>query len=416
MKPTNNQVYLWNLLGNVFAAAISVVLLMITSRLLSANQADEFSIAYSLGHLWVVIGLFQVRNYQATDVQFTHQFESYFTLRLFTVCVMIGSIIPYLYMTSFYEYTVANMVFIFLVILYRMWDAFADVFQGLFQQHERLDIAGKSMVIRYGTSMFVWLVMIYLTNSLVFSIVALIVWNGIVVYRYDYLPSRAFISIQWKNIVKGAYLKDAKHILRACMSLFVNGFILVYIFNEPKLVIGTGLKQGWLQEGMQRDYNILFMPVFFMSLCILVIRPLITKMAKLHLDKHYRVFYQTMRHITVSLFGFGIIATGLAYLIGTPILSLVFGVKLAGYELSLMILVFSGVLYALAIFTENILTIFRKQHYLLLVYGMMLVVSKILTMSLVKQHGVLGASLSFLIVMIVYLIGCILLLFKWRGK
>ena len=32
---------------------------------------------------------------------------------------------------------------------FRMCEAISDFFQGLFQRHERLDIAGKSMTIRY---------------------------------------------------------------------------------------------------------------------------------------------------------------------------------------------------------------------------------------------------------------------------
>ena len=40
----------------------------------------------------------------------------------------------------------------FLMILYRAWDSVSDLFQGLFQQRERMDIAGKTMFYRYSTS------------------------------------------------------------------------------------------------------------------------------------------------------------------------------------------------------------------------------------------------------------------------
>ena len=36
-----------------------------------------------------------------------------------------------------------------LIRSFRMCEAISDLFQGLFQRHERLDIAGKSMTIRY---------------------------------------------------------------------------------------------------------------------------------------------------------------------------------------------------------------------------------------------------------------------------
>lgn len=405
---TAKQIYFWNLLGNIWAAAISVLLLMLTSRLLPANLADEFSVAYSLGHLWVVIGLFQVRNYQATDVQFTHSFESYLQARFITVLAMILSIIPYLFLTT-HQQALDNYVFIFLMVVYRMWDAVSDVFQGLCQQHERLDIAGKSMVFRYSTTVLIWLVTLILTHSLTLSIASLAIWNGICVYIFDYLPSRAILLIQWRKLFSGAVIREALAILKACVALFINGFILVYIFNEPKIVIELGLKQGWLQEGMQRDYNILFMPVFFMSLCILVLRPLITKMAQYWSSQQTCLFYQTLRQIILALCLGGIVVTALAYVIGIPILSLIFGVQLAGYEKVLALLVLSGIFYAIAIVLENVLTILRKQKYMLFVYIVLLIQSKILTYPLIQHYQLLGASIGFLLNMVVFVSGMSLL-------
>ena len=60
---------------------------------------------------------------------------------------------------------------------------------------------------------------------------------------------------------------------------FLERFHTTLCFNEPKLIIERGLSEGVLQTGMQRDFNILFMPVFFMSLIILMVRPLITQLA-----------------------------------------------------------------------------------------------------------------------------------------
>ena len=61
------------------------------------------------------------------------------------------------------------------------------------------------------------------------------------------------------------------------------------MLNEPKLIIEQGLAERVLQTGMQRDFNILFMPVFFMSLIILMVRPLITELAFLYVDKMHEI-------------------------------------------------------------------------------------------------------------------------------
>ena len=67
--PSQKSIYIWNLLGNFAAAAVSVLYLLIVSRMQTSEVADQFSLATSIGNLWIIIGQFQVRNYQATDVK-----------------------------------------------------------------------------------------------------------------------------------------------------------------------------------------------------------------------------------------------------------------------------------------------------------------------------------------------------------
>ena len=88
-----------------------------------------------------------------------------------------------------------------------------------------------------------------------------------------------------------------------------------------------------MQSGVQRDFNILFMPVFFMSLCILVIRPLITSLAEKRQAGEMIQFYSIIKKIFVFLILVGFLTTLVSYLIGTPVLSLIFGVDLNSYQL-----------------------------------------------------------------------------------
>ena len=101
------------------------------------------------------------------------------------------------------------------------------------------------------------------------------------------------------------------------------------------------------------------------------------------------------------------VLTVLAYLIGTPILSLVFGLPLNQHSTTLAILVFSGILYSIGIVFGDVMTVIRKQTYLLPVYLFMFIASKLTNNDLVQKMGLLGASLSFFIVMSVYFLSLI---------
>ena len=79
------------------------------------------------------------------------------------------------------------------------------------------------------------------------------------------------------------------------------------------------------------------------------------------------------------IIGGGLLVVCLAYLLGVQVLGLVFGLDLASYQVPFTILILAGVLYAVAIIFENILTIMRKQHLLIAIYVAMLVVTLLIT-------------------------------------
>lgn len=302
------------------------------------------------------------------------------------------------------------------MILYRAWDAVSDLFQGLFQQRERMDIAGKTMFYRYSTSAVVLFLSLFVSKSLITSLLTLTVWNGLFILLYEFRFVYQFESINWRGVFDLRKIYESLDILKECFPLFLNGFILLYVLNEPKLIIERGLSEGVLQTGMQRDFNILFMPVFFMSLIILMVRPLITQLAFLYVDKEYDKLDSIIKKLLLYIIGGGLLVVCLAYLLGVQVLGLVFGLDLASYQLPFTILILAGVLYAVAIIFENILTIMRKQHLLITIYVAMLVVTLLITKMFVYSWGMLGASLAFLVVMIVYVFGISIIYFRERIK
>lgn len=415
--PSQKSIYIWNLLGNFAAAAVSVLYLLIVSRMQTSEVADQFSLATSIGNLWIIIGQFQVRNYQATDVKSSHPFSAYFFTRLLTVIMMVISLFPYLW-TINYDFTNNSVMIITWIIVYRVADAFSDLFQGYFQQHGRLDIAGKAMVYRYALSVLILLFGLLLSHSMVLTLLALALFNLFFVFSYDYAHFKLFDKLSFRNIFSRNTIDESFKIIRVCFSLFIYGFLLTLVFNEAKLSISGAYAKGIVEAGAQRDYNILFMPVFFMSLCILVVRPLITQMAELWQRKKFQVFYKMFLKILLLTLSIGIVITFLTYLIGVNVLSLIFGLDLLKYKLELTILVLSGVLYSFSIILENILIIMRKHYYLLSVYILMFIVTKMITTELVNKYQIMGASISFCIAMIVYAIGSLTIfsIIKFRRK
>ena len=98
----------------------------------------------------------------------------------------------------------------------------------------------------------------------------------------------------------------------------------------------------------------------------------------------------------------GIIIIGLGYLIGTEILGFIYGTSLVEYKVPFVILLIGGILNVLALVIDIVMTIFRKQTYLVIAYITSFIVAKFITMPFVKGEGIMGASMSFLISMIIF--------------
>jgi polysaccharide biosynthesis protein, probable transporter len=403
--PSQKSIYVWNLLGNLAAAAVSVCFLIIVSRFQTPAIADQYSLAISVGNLWGIIGLFQVRNYQATDIVDKFSFKSYYIARIVSTILMWITLYPYL---VFIHYDLSSSFVISLTILilaYRTCDVWSDLYQGLFQQKSRLDIAGKSMFLRYLISVIILFVSLMIQKDLLVGFLLVVIFNIFFIFGFDIKFSKLFHSSNNRRTFSIYNLRQGFSILKDCFSLFIYGFLINLIFNEPRIIIAQQLLSQKMQSGVQRDFNILFMPVFFMSLCILVIRPLITSLAEKRQAGEMIQFYSIIKKIFVFLILVGFLTTLVSYLIGTPVLSLIFGVDLNSYQLELTILVFSGILYSIALVFENILTIYRKHNLLLIVYVSMYIVSLLLSKPLIISYGILGACISFMLVMVLYVIG-----------
>ena len=389
--PSVKSNYIWNMLGTVSSSLISVVLLLLASRFLSSGDSDVFSIAYALGQQFFVLGYFQVRNLQSTDIKEKYSFASYHNTRLFTVFLML---VISLFYVIWQSYDIYKSSIIFLLVLYRALDAYSDVFQGFFQQKNRSDLAGKIQFYRSWLCMLIFALVLLFTKSLLLASLMICFINLALTLPLDFGYYRYFFKDRSKVV----------SILKNSFPLFFNGFLLAYIYNEPKIAIDRLLTNGILPTGMQRDFNVLFMPVFVLSLLFFILRPLTTQLSIYWSEKKYSFFFKQVRLLFLVMVVLGFVIVVLGYLIGTEILGAVYGIQLQIYKVPFTLLLIGGILNVLALVVDIIMTIFRKQHYLMIAYMLTFIVSKVITLPFIRNQNLIGAANSFLISMMIFFV------------
>lgn len=398
-KPKESSIYIWNVVGSVMNAMISVVVLMFVTRTLNDRQADIFSIAWTISQLMATIGTFQIRVYQATDVNGIFKFRQYFLFRIITICVMI--ICSYVYIII-RGYTGEKALVVLLMCLFRAVDSLADVYEGWFQQKERLDLAGKALTYRIVVAVAGFAICLFCTRNLISSCVVLLVSYIICFLLYDiryYRVVEIFREEKQNNI---GFRWIGKMILEGT-PLFINSYLMMSIMNEPKMVLDTAIGQGCLEQGTQTVFNILFMPASVLNLAYIVFRPLITKMAIMWNTGNTKDFIKVLIKIYVSLFIIAVAFLLGSALVGIPILSSVYAINLVSYKKHLIVIIIGGCIYTFAAVLDNALIVIRKQYILIISYIATYLYIKITSRSMVKCWGVIGGAVSYTSAMGVFL-------------
>ena len=141
--------YIWNTIGGLINAFQSVIILMVLTRSLDMEYAGIFTIAWAIANLVITIGKYGVRNYQVTDVNEKYSFNDYFSNRVIvSILMIIFTCIYVCFLSISNQYAFDKTVIVFLMCYLKLIDSVEDVFHGMYQQHERLDVASKCMSIR----------------------------------------------------------------------------------------------------------------------------------------------------------------------------------------------------------------------------------------------------------------------------
>ena len=141
--------YIWNMTAGMIFGFQSVFLLMVITRALGLYEAGLFTIAYANANLFLTIGKYGMKNYQATDVKGQFSFGEYLTSRYISSAAMIVISVVYILYTGYtLDYTKEKMLIIFFMCLLKTVDAMEDVYLGWYQLNGRLDVGGKIMTLR----------------------------------------------------------------------------------------------------------------------------------------------------------------------------------------------------------------------------------------------------------------------------
>lgn len=387
----NRRNFVWNSLGAGLNAFHSPLFLMVVSRVLGIRDAGFFALAFTTGVLFSNIGLFNVRNYQITDVKKSHSDEAYLGARIVTSLLMTLAVTAY----SLTKIAAPQQFAVILLLgLWRVPEVLSDVMHGALQTNGRLDLAGKSLVLRAGMCIAVFTGTIYLTRDLILACALLVCVNGMVFVFYDVPNYRRIIP---SHKVSFDYL--VKDLLRSCFPLFLISLLYAYLLNAPRYAIdyfGT--------PEIQTVYSIIILPASMIWVVfIMVLNPILPRLAELYFSGKRKEFVRKIERLIGAIIAFCIVYLVFMYAIGIRIFEIVYKVPLLSYRLAFILAGIGSGFLCIATVFSNLLIVIRQAKILLVSYTGVAVVSAGISMFLVKREALLGAALSYLLSMILLL-------------
>ncbi len=392
---------IWNMTGSFFYAFASMVLSFLVLRIAGEEQGGIFSFGFStVGQQMFLLAYFGIRPFHITDGTNQYRFGDYLHHRYVTCALALLLGAGYL---ACIGYSWQKAQIIFLLIVYKVIDGFADVYESEFQRQGCLYLTGRSNTFRTILSVGVFLATLVSGAGLFAACAAAVLGQIAGVVLFDIVVLR-----ELKRVDYGWSAKQGVSLTASSILLFVSVFLDFYIFSAAKYAI-----DAHLGDAASGYFNVIFMPTSVINLAAgFVIRPFLTYLTDCWNEHRFSDFKKKLLTIMAVIGGLTVLAVGGTVVLGRPVLALLewlLGKSYSGTLTALwpafIMIVLGGGFYAVLNLYYYALVILRRQKLIFGIYAVLTVLAAILAPRLTVALGIFGAAFAYLILMIVMAAG-----------
>ena len=392
---------IWNMTGSFFYAFASMVLSFLVLRIAGEEQGGIFSFGFStVGQQMFLLAYFGIRPFHITDGTNQYRFGDYLHHRYVTCALALLLGAGYL---ACIGYSWQKAQIIFLLIVYKVIDGFADVYESEFQRQGCLYLTGRSNTFRTILSVGVFLATLVSGAGLFAACAAAVLGQIAGVVLFDIVVLR-----ELKRVDYGWSAKQGVSLTASSILLFVSVFLDFYIFSAAKYAI-----DAHLGDAASGYFNVIFMPTSVINLAAgFVIRPFLTYLTDCWNEHRFSDFKKKLLTIMAVIGGLTVLAVGGTVVFGRPVLALLewlLGKSYSGTLTALwpafIMIVLGGGFYAVLNLYYYALVILRRQKLIFGIYAVLTVLAAILAPRLTVALGIFGAAFAYLILMIVMAAG-----------
>lgn len=337
----------WNSSGSFVYLFFQWLMNYLVTVLLGFENAGIFSLAISISSIAFAFAIYGIRGYQVSDVKRKYSDKSYIIARFATCFISLGGCLLYIIASGYDIYT---SLCIGAYLIFKLSEAFVDVYHGIIQRGMRMDYIGKSFILRGIISNLLFIGCAIFTKNLLISTLVLAASSYLLIFLYD----RKKTNIFYKE--DDTSTKDIKNLLIECLPLALYTLLSNVIMSVPRISLES-IKGS---EILGIYASIAIPAAIIQVLSGYIFAPMLTVFAE-HISKRNFKLFNKLLFKTIIL----IIILSIVIIIGGAIfgdfgLTLLFGEKIKSYTYLFVPILFISSLTALCWFIGLMLTIIRE--------------------------------------------------------
>jgi O-antigen/teichoic acid export membrane protein len=389
----------WIFVGNLVYAGCQWAMLVVLAKFGSPEMVGQFALGLAITAPVIMFTNLHLRSIQATDSRREFLFGHYLGLRLISTPLAL-LITAGIIVLSGYHWEIS--LIILAIAVAKAFESISDVFYGLLQQHEQMDRIAKSMILKGLVSLVALASGLYLSGSLFWGIIGLVITWALILFGYD-VRSSAMILQSFPRTSEGRTptqstwaepsqpIWNTQKLQKLAWLAFPLGVVMM--LNSLNINIPRYMIERYLGE---RELGI-FAAMAYVMVAGSTVIDAIGQSSSPRLAKYYAIGnLSAFRRLLLKLIGIGALMGGIGVLIalfaGQEVLILLYRLEYSRYaDVFLWLLIGTGIGYISSLLGYAIMAAryFRIQIPLNLVFIMVLTVA---SMFLIPTYNLLGAA------------------------
>jgi len=378
-----------------FAQWLISVLLV---RLGGYTAAGIFALAMTVSNVFAYFSNYGTRGFQITDYAKKYSDRQYILHRAETILVSV--IFCVIYLLAMRVYTPEEKWAILLYLLYSAVNTLGDVLMGAVQIRGRLEINGYSNILRGVLSFLVFVAGYAVSGSMVTALLLMAIAAAAVFLGYDVRQYHAVVGE--KSALCGADFRQSLSLWKDCFSLMLALMIPIITTAIPRQSIRVAFGSEVLGYYASVFTPTVIIPVLVSS----VVTAQMPALSDCWNTGDSMRFRRTIRRFIGAFALLAAVACLTAFLLGKPVMSLIFGNEILDYFDLLYYAILATVISSMGSFFSSVLTAMRRTKVIAFSAAAAMAITAASVRIFLRKFGVYGAAYSHILA---YSAQCVLL-------